>query len=73
MLKNKYESQKKVEKKESIKDRLMSKVGGAQKTIVKKVKEDEKPAEKKKTKKQEVKPEEKKAEIEKPKEKKKFK
>ncbi len=58
---NKYESQKKVEKKESIKDRLMNKVGGQQKSIVKKVKEDEKTVEKKKTKvetpKVEVKPE----------------
>ncbi len=56
---HKYESQKKVEKKESIKDRLMNKVGGSQKTIVKKVKEDEAPAGKKevKIKKPEVKTE----------------
>jgi large subunit ribosomal protein L31e len=39
----KYEDKKKVEKKESFKDRLMNKVAGPQQTVVKKVK-DEKPA-----------------------------
>jgi large subunit ribosomal protein L31e len=37
----KFEDKKKVEKKESFKDRLMEKVAGPQQTIVKKVKEDE--------------------------------
>ena len=58
---HKYISNKKEEKKESFKDRLMEKVAGPEKTIVKKVKENDKKADNKKeaketTKKEETKP-----------------
>ncbi len=65
----KYEDKKKVEKKESFKDRLMNKVAGPQQTVMKKAKEDDKKAEegkdevKKKTAKVETKKEEKKPEL----------